>query len=457
MNSEVPSSFCLRLLPAELLQRLRVFPLRLDENNKTLELAMEDPNDFELVADLQAVTGLWIQPIACSAESILSRIEAYCTSTSGGSFRSQSDIQCPPVVKLVNELISEAMHGGVSDIHVEPGERELLVRFRKDGVLTIIRRLPARSSSEIISRIKIMSKIDIAERRRPQDGSIRFGDGTKEVDIRVSALPTEYGQKLVMRLLDKGQVIHDLSALGMTGEQIKIIEGEIHKPYGMFLITGPTGSGKTTTLYTILQMIRSPEINISTIEEPVEYKMDGIIQTAVNAKIGLTFASALRTLLRQDPDVIMVGEIRDTETAELAIRAALTGHLVFSTLHTNDAPSAVARLIDMGIEPFLVSSAVNMVMAQRLVRKVCAHCKGAEGATKGCMYCGGSGYRGRIGLFEMMPMSESIRELVHEGCSVSKIRSKALDDGMLTLAQDGAAKIAMGWTTQEEVAAEAMS
>ena len=439
------------------MQRLRVLPLRLDAEAKLLELAMEDPTDFELIADLQAVSGLWISPIASSSEEILERMDAYCSPGSFVTARTPSDNHHPPLVRLVNELISEAMHGGVSDIHIEPGERELLVRFRKDGVLSITRRLPARSSSEIISRLKIMSKMDIAERRRPQDGSIRFTDGTREVDIRVSALPTEYGQKLVLRLLDKGQVIHDLSALGMTDTQIETVRQEIHKPYGMFLITGPTGSGKTTTLYTLLQMIRSSEINISTIEEPIEYKIDGITQTAVNTKIDLTFASALRTLLRQDPDVIMVGEIRDTETAELAIRAALTGHLVFSTLHTNDAPSAVARLIDMGIEPFLVSSAVNMVMAQRLVGKVCSRCKGAESARQGCMYCGGSGYRGRIGLFEMMPMSDSIRELVHDGCSVSKIRTKAREEGMLTLAQDGASKISMGWTTQEEVASEAMS
>lgn len=331
------------------------------------------------------------------------------------------------------------------------------MRFRKDGVLAVARRLPARSAPEILSRVKIMAKMDIAERRRPQDGSIRFSDGSREVDMRVSALPTEYGQKIVLRLLDKGHVVHDLTALGMTAEQIAVSRQEIHKPYGMFLITGPTGSGKTTTLYTILQMIRSTEINISTIEEPVEYKIDGIVQTAVNNKIGLTFANALRTLLRQDPDVIMVGEIRDTETAELAVRAALTGHLVFSTLHTNDAPSAIARLVDMGIEPFLVSSAVNMVMAQRLVRKVCVKCKGNSTAQKGCLHCGGSGYKGRVGLFEMMPMTDTIRELVHSSAPVSQIRTQAKAEGMISLAQDGAAKVALGWTTVEEVAAEAIT
>lgn len=457
MSSEVPSPLCLRLLPVELMQRLLVLPLRIDEDAGSLTLATVDPMDFDLISDLQAVTGLLVHPVLSDSKSILERIDAYCVAGSAGVARVQGDPHRPPVVKLVDDLLAEAMHGGISDIHFEPGERELLVRFRKDGTLAVARRLPARSAPEVLSRIKVMAKMDIAERRRPQDGSIRFSDGSREVDMRVSALPTEYGQKIVLRLLDKGHVVHDLTALGMTAEQIALSRQEIHKPYGMFLITGPTGSGKTTTLYTLLQMIRSTEINISTIEEPVEYKIDGIVQTAVNNKIGLTFASALRTLLRQDPDVIMVGEIRDTETAELAVRAALTGHLVFSTLHTNDAPSAIARLVDMGIEPFLVSSAVNMVMAQRLVRKVCIRCHGDMEARKSCVHCGGSGYRGRVGLFEMMPMTDGIRELVHTGAPVARMRMKAKEEGMISLAQDGAAKVALGWTTGEEVAAEAMS
>ena len=345
------------------------------------------------------------------------------------------------------------MHTGVSDIHFEPGEKTFLVRFRKDGVLKVARKLPLRSISEVTSRLKIMASIDIAEKRRPQDGRIHFDDGNKNVDIRVSALPTDYGQKMVLRLLDKGQIIHKLDSLGMTPAQIAMCENEIHKPYGMFLITGPTGSGKTTTLYTLLQMIRSTELNISTIEEPIEYKLDGITQTAVNPKIDLTFAAALRTLLRQDPDVIMVGEIRDSETAELAIRAALTGHLVFSTLHTNDAPSAVVRLIDMGIEPFLVASAVNFIMAQRLVRKTCTKCGGKD---PNCLACGGSGYKGRIGLFEMMPMSETLREMVHKNATSAELKKKAIELGMKTLATDGAEKVASGLTTEAEVSAEAI-
>ncbi|MBO7061280.1 MAG: type II/IV secretion system protein [Fibrobacter sp.] len=328
------------------------------------------------------------------------------------------------------------------------------IRFRKDGVLHLARKLHVRQAAEITSRLKIMASMDIAEKRRPQDGRIRFDDGSKAVDIRVSALPTDYGQKMVLRLLDKGQIIHKLDSLGMSQGDIATIDEEIHKPYGMFLITGPTGSGKTTTLYTLLQMIRSPELNISTIEEPIEYKLEGITQTAVNPKIDLTFASALRTLLRQDPDVIMVGEIRDSETAELAIRAALTGHLVFSTLHTNDSSSAIVRLTDMGVEPFLVASAVNCIVAQRLVRRTCPKC---HGTGESCIHCGGSGFRGRLGIYEILRLDEDLREMVHSRAPVAEIRKKAIESGMKTLAMDGHEKVIAGLTTEAEVASEAMS
>src|SRR5574344_1376871 len=452
-----PSSACLRLIPLEIMQRYLLFPFSLNEEDHFLSVAFSDSDDFDLIADLQAITGFWIQPFQSTSERILEWIDAYChtmTSTNAKGFINTTSQQSP-VVRLVDEIISEAMHGGISDIHFEPGERELLVRFRKDGVLVIVRKLSVRLIAEVISRIKIMSRMDIAERRRPQDGRIHFNDGSREVDIRVSALPTDYGQKIVLRLLDKGSVIHDLSALGMLPKHIQLAEKEIKKPYGMILITGPTGSGKTTTLYTLLQMIRSSEINISTIEEPIEYKIPGIIQTAVNPKIDLTFASALRTLLRQDPDVIMVGEIRDSETAELAIRASLTGHLVFSTLHTNDAPSAIVRLIDMGIEPFLVASALNFVMAQRLVRRICPKCGGHNSAT--CVHCGGLGYRGRLGLYEMMPISESIRELIHSKALLAEVRKKAKEEGMTSLLEDGKEKVALGLTTASEIASEAMT
>ena len=456
--TSIPTSSCLRLIPLEIMHRYFLFPFSLSEEERVLSVAMSDVYDFDLIADLQAITGYWIQAFQSTPERILEWIDAYChtmVSATAKTFVNMSSHQSP-VIRMVNEIISEAMHGGVSDIHFEPGERELLVRFRKDGVLIIVRKLSVRLTAEVISRVKIMSRMDIAERRRPQDGRIHFSDGNREVDIRVSALPTDYGQKMVLRLLDKGSVIHDLGALGMLPKHIQLVEKEIRKPYGMILMTGPTGSGKTTTLYTLLEMIRSSEINISTIEEPIEYKIPGIIQTAVNPKIDLTFASALRSLLRQDPDVIMVGEIRDSETAELAIRASLTGHLVFSTLHTNDAPSAILRLVDMGIEPFLVASSLNMIMAQRLVRRVCSHCKGNQEEQKKCLFCSGTGFRGRLGIYEIMLMTEKIREKIHSESSLSEIKEVAKLEGMTTLAEDGREKISKAWTTESEVLAEAM-
>lgn len=448
-----PPQTALRFLPQELMQRFSAMPVDYNEETKTLTVALADINDFDLISDLQVAAGTYIKPIQADEDKIIQWIGTFAERAMPAYGTNSADKKTSsPTIRLVNDIISEAMHTGVSDIHFEPGEKTFLVRFRKDGVLKIARKLPLRSISEVLSRLKIMASMDIAEKRRPQDGRIHFDDGSKNVDIRVSALPTDYGQKFVLRLLDKGQIIHRLDSLGMTTTQIGLCEKEIHKPYGMFLITGPTGSGKTTTLYTLLQMIRSTELNISTIEEPIEYKLDGITQTAVNPKIDLTFAAALRTLLRQDPDVIMVGEIRDSETAELAIRAALTGHLVFSTLHTNDAPSAIVRLVDMGIEPFLVASAVNFIMAQRLVRKICSKCHGKD---PNCLTCGGSGYKGRVGIFEMMTVTENIRELVHKRASIAELKSCAISEGMKTLAMDGAEKVAAGLTSESEIAAEA--
>lgn len=449
-----PPQTALRFLPQELMVRYSVIPVDYSEETKRLTVAMTDTDDFELINDIQVAAGVYIKPVKADEDKVIQWINTFAERAipvfGMGTLGNKANA---PAIRMVNEIISEAMHTGVSDIHFEPGEKSFLVRFRKDGVLKIARKLPLRAISEITSRLKIMASIDIAEKRRPQDGRIHFDDSSKAVDIRVSALPTEYGQKMVLRLLDKGKIILKLDSLGMTPAQIGLCENEIHKPYGMFLITGPTGSGKTTTLYTLLQMIKSPELNISTIEEPIEYKLDGITQTAVNPKIDLTFAATLRTLLRQDPDVIMVGEIRDSETAELAIRAALTGHLVFSTLHTNDAPSAIVRLIDMGVEPFLVASAVNFIMAQRLVRKVCPKCGGKD---PNCLVCGGSGYKGRVGIFEMMPMTETLREMVHKGTSNAELRRVAIDEGMKTLAMDGADKVSLGLTTEAEIASEAM-
>lgn len=451
--TKAPSSTCLRILPKELMLRYGVFPISLDENQCRLAVAMADAHDFDLIMDLQLITGMLIAPVEASADSISEWISSFVENDLPK--KSNVILKSPsPIIRLVDEIIQEAMHSGVSDIHFEPGERFFNVRYRKDGVLRLARRLHARQVPEVTSRIKIMSNIDIAEKRRPQDGRMRFDDENKTVDIRVSTLPTDYGEKIVLRLLDKGQIVHKLDYLGMSKTDIALVDREIHKPYGMFLVTGPTGSGKTTTLYTLLQMIRSSELNISTIEDPIEYKLEGITQTAVNAKIGFTFANALRTLLRQDPDVIMVGEIRDNETAELAIRAALTGHLVFSTLHTNDAASAIVRLVDMGVEPYLVAASVNCIVAQRLVRKVCEKCGGKN---SGCLICGGSGFHGRIGLYEILPLNEELREMIHTRSSVSELKQKSLQMGMRTLLQDGMDKIKLGLTTEAEVASEAMT
>ncbi len=448
-----PLGKCLRTLPRELMERYCVFPVALDETANRLSVAMPDIYDYDLVADLQMASGMLVVPVEADTSNILEWIATFVEKDS--KFKANGkQAGSSPVIRLVDEIIQEAMHSGVSDIHFEPGERSYNVRFRKDGVLHLARRLHVRQAAEVTSRLKIMASIDIAEKRRPQDGRIHFDDGSKAVDIRVSALPTDYGQKMVLRLLDKGQIIHRLDSLGMQEKDIAQVDAEIRKPYGMFLITGPTGSGKTTTLYTLLQMIRSPELNISTIEEPIEYKLEGITQTAVNPKIDLTFAAALRTLLRQDPDVIMVGEIRDSETAELAIRAALTGHLVFSTLHTNDAASAIVRLTDMGIEPFLVASAVNCIVAQRLVRRTCPKCGGKGG---NCLNCGGSGFHGRLGLYEILRLGEPLREMIHARKSVSELKQKAIELGMKTLADDGREKIALGLTTEAEVASEVVA
>ena len=378
-----------------------------------------------------------------------------------------------PVIRLVNEIITEAINGGVSDIHMEPFEREMKVRFRHDGVLHVHRSINSRSMAEVISRVKIMANMDIAEKRRPQDGRIRMEGAARAVDMRISTLPTDYGEKIVIRILDKSAVALDLMGLGLDKKGLAILTEQIQKPYGMMLVTGPTGSGKSTTLYSALAYIKSPDINISTVEDPIEQKIEGIVQTAVRADLGVTFAKSLRTLLRQDPNVIMVGEIRDEETAQMAIRAALTGHLMLSTLHTNDAPSTVSRLLDMGMEPFLVASSLTLVMAQRLVRKVCDQCAeevecdakglrslGLENQSltykqgKGCGHCHHTGYKGRIGLFELMPVSEAIRSLITQKQGASVIREQALKDGMYTLRQDGIHKIKAGITTPEEVLRE---
>jgi len=382
-----------------------------------------------------------------------------------------------PVVRLVNVVLMSAIQKGASDIHIEPYEKELRVRYRIDGILYNIMSPPMKFRDAIVSRVKIMSKLDIAEKRLPQDGriKIRFNEGgvPKEIDFRVSVLPTLFGEKIVMRLLDKDKLMLDMTKLGFEPESLAKFESAILRPWGMVLVTGPTGSGKTNTLYSSIAKINTPETNIMTAEDPVEFNLAGINQVQVKESIGLNFAAALRSFLRQDPNIILVGEIRDFETAEIAVKAALTGHLVLSTVHTNDAPSTVHRLLNMGIEPFLIASSVNLIMAQRLARVVCVKCRepvdvpasvmidlgvpeeSAQAITayrgNGCRHCGGTGFRGRTALYEVMRITEDLKELVLSGGSAAELKRQAMADGMRTLRQAGIIKVQLGTTTVEEV------
>lgn len=377
------------------------------------------------------------------------------------------------VAELVDRILSRAVTRGASDIHFEPAGDELKVRYRMDGVLHPVLAIDQVRQLEVISRLKILANMDIAEKRRPQDGRIVLTGAQKNVDVRVSAMPTPHGEKMVLRILDKSRQPLDLAALGIDGENLELFRDAIAKPDGMILVTGPTGSGKTTTLYAALNTILTPQINISTVEDPIEYLLAGVNQTQVHAEIGYTFAAAIRTFLRQDPDVIMVGEIRDEETAKYAIQAAQTGHLVFSTLHTNDAPSAVVRLLEMGVEPYLVASTVHLIMAQRLARRVCNACATRQPLTPaeqrylvsnnapllpqtvlagtGCKECGGSGYRGRVGLYEIMKVSPAVQELITSKASTQRIREKAIAEGMRGLQSEGVRLASSGATTVEEV------
>lgn len=385
-----------------------------------------------------------------------------------------------PVVRLVNVVLVESLRRGASDIHIEPYEREFRVRFRIDGILYNIMNPPLKLRDALISRIKIMSKLDISEKRLPQDGRIKiklkFEGKSRELDFRVSSLPTLFGEKVVLRLLDKEKLMLDMTKLGFEPSSLERFKRNIEKPYGMCLVTGPTGSGKTNTLYSALQSLNTPETNIMTAEDPVEFNLMGINQVQIKDQIGLNFAAALRSFLRQDPNIILVGEIRDFETAEIAVKAALTGHMVLSTLHTNDAPSTISRLMNMGIEPFLVATSVNLIQAQRLIRRICAGCKdeaplppqtlieygfGEEESQtmktykgKGCEKCNGTGYKGRVGLYEVMEMSDSLRELILVGASNIELRKQAIEEGMITLRSSGMEKVRQGITTMEEVVRE---
>ncbi|HEY8517838.1 MAG TPA: type II secretion system ATPase GspE [Candidatus Binatia bacterium] len=477
-------------LPIQYAKRSACLPL--GEDNGALLVALADPRATQVVDDLRALYGRRVSPVVVPAATILEAINAAYDSTRGTAEAVMGDIEAgeldavaheleeprdlldaddeAPIIRLVNSLLFQAVKDRASDIHIEPFEREVSVRFRIDGLLYDILKPPRRYHPTIVARIKIMAGLDIAEKRLPQDGRLRFRAAGRDIDVRVSIVPTQFGERAVLRLLDRTGALLTLEELGLAGDNLRQIEKLIHRSHGIILVTGPTGSGKTTTLYAALSRLNSSLRNIITIEDPIEYQLQGVGQIQVNPKIDLTFANGLRSILRQDPDIIMVGEIRDGETAEIAIQAALTGHLVFSTLHTNDSFGALSRLIDMGIEPFLVSSSLVAVMAQRLVRRVCPSCRkatvaqgpdaaeiGLEPGTtiylagEGCESCKGTGYRGRTGIHELLVLDDAIRSLVMQRSDAAAVRRYATGQGMPTLREDGAAKVAAGVTTVEEV------
>jgi len=453
-------------------------PIRVDDS--TLTVAMSDPLDFETVATLRQFSGLNVKGVLAAEREILDSIDKYFgeqEQEGDSEFGAVDDADAAqiehlrdmaseaPVIRLVNSMISQALELRASDIHLEPFEKEFRVRFRVDGVLHNQEAPQRELRAAVISRIKLMARLNIAERRLPQDGRIKIKVMGHEVDLRVSTLPTLYGESVVMRLLDRSAGdFYDLDKLGFDGSMLDRMEHFTQMPHGIFLVTGPTGSGKSTTLYSALKLINGPEKKIITIEDPVEYQMNGINQIHVNPQIGLTFALGLRHIVRQDPDVIMIGEIRDRETADIAIRSALTGHFVYSTLHTNDAPSAITRLTDMGVENYLLTSSLVAVLAQRLVRKICDHCKTEDGLVNapdgreiqtwrgaGCDECIGTGHTGRVGIFELMELNEEIRRLIMRNEDASVLTEAARRNGMSNLRKDGWEKIENGVTTVQEV------
>jgi type IV pilus assembly protein PilB len=491
------------LIPKQVAQRHMCVPI--NRSGSTLVMAMADPSNIYAIDDLKFMTGFNIEVVVTSEAMIDEAIKKYYGG--GGESGNAADInysdilgeidieevdfagedesvdvnnlakdsEDAPVIRLVNMILIDAIKRGASDIHVEPYEKEFRVRFRVDGVLQEVMRPPLKLKNAISSRLKIMSNLDIAERRLPQDGRIKLKMGRdKEMDFRVSVLPTLFGEKTVMRLLDKSNLQLDMTKLGFDAKPLATFKDAIHRPYGMCLVTGPTGSGKTTTLYSAISELNTIDTNISTAEDPVEFNLPGINQVQMHDSIGLNFAAALRSFLRQDPDIIMVGEIRDFETAEIAIKAALTGHMVLSTLHTNDAPSTISRLLQMGIEPFLVTSSLNVVIAQRLARRICAQCKAPFEYPKevlvelevpeekmatatfmkgtGCPNCNGTGYRGRVALYEVLAMSDQMRECIQRGYSTAELKAEAIRLGMDSLRMAGIKKLCEGMTTPDELA-----
>jgi type IV pilus assembly protein PilB len=483
-----------KTIPAEIAQKYQIVPV--NRAGSTLIIAMSDPSNIFAVDDIKFMTGYNVEVVVASESAIKSAIDRYYDQSSSlADVMNEMDMEDvevigddddvditsleratedAPVVKLVNLILTDAIKKKASDIHIEPYERTFRVRYRIDGVLYEVMKPPIKLKNAITSRIKIMAELDIAERRLPQDGRIKIKmGGGKDMDFRVSVLPTLFGEKIVLRLLDKSNLQLDMTKLGYEPESLEHFKREIHKPFGMVLVTGPTGSGKTVSLYSALSELNKTTENISTAEDPVEFNFAGINQVQMHEDIGLNFAAALRSFLRQDPDIIMIGEIRDFETAEIGIKAALTGHMVLSTLHTNDAPSTINRLLNMGIEPFLVASAVNLITAQRLARRVCSECKAveqipvqslidagvsaAEASTyvcyrgAGCPKCNGTGYKGRVGFYQVMPMLEPIRELILNGANTAEIKRESMRLGIKTMRQSGLTKLQEGVTSFEEV------
>ena len=495
-----------KLIPSEVAQKYLILPI--SRTGATLTVAMVDPTNVFAMDDIKFMTGYNVEPVVASEVAIKEAIDKYYGSIHALELKKVMDEMAEtddpaglevledsddvdlakleasteeaPVVRLVNLILTDSIKRGASDIHVEPYEKDFRVRFRIDGVLYEIMNPPMKLKDAITSRLKIMAKLDISEKRLPQDGrikiKIKLQGKNKEMDYRVSVLPTLFGEKIVLRLLDKENLMLDMTRLGFEIESLSKFERAIFKPYGMVLVTGPTGSGKTNTLYSSISRVNNPETNIITAEDPVEFNLQGINQVQMKEQIGLNFAAALRSFLRQDPNIILVGEIRDFETAEIAVKAALTGHLVLSTLHTNDAPSTINRLMNMGIEPYLVATSVHLICAQRLVRRLCKECKeeiqmpqqalmdigyAAADAPKvklfkgrGCTVCNNTGYKGRVGLYEVMEITDELREMILCGASSLELKNKALEQGMISLRQSGLRKIRDGLTTVEEVVRE---
>jgi len=495
----------IKLIPSEVAQKYLIMPI--SRAGATLTIAMVDPTNVFAMDDIKFMTGYNVEPVVASEMAIKDGIDKYYGSSHQLELKKVMDemtetdtenlelleeeeeldlarleaaTEEAPVVKLVNLILTDSIKRGASDIHIEPYEKDFRVRYRIDGVLYEIMNPPMKLRDAITSRLKIMAKLDIAEKRLPQDGRIKIKmklqNKNKEMDYRVSVLPTLFGEKIVLRLLDKENLMLDMTRLGFEPDSLSKFEKAIFKPYGMVLVTGPTGSGKTNTLYSSMARVNTPETNIMTAEDPVEFNLHGINQVQMKEQIGLNFASTLRSFLRQDPNIILVGEIRDFETAEIAVKAALTGHLVLSTLHTNDAPSTINRLMNMGIEPFLVATSVNLICAQRLIRRCCSGCKEevhmpANALTeigfssdeapktrlykgKGCPNCNNTGYKGRVGLYEVMEISDGLKEMILCGASAMELRKKAIEEGMQTLRGSGLQKLRDGVTTVEEVLRE---